>query len=39
MAHHPGIRLATDRDISTALPGKDIGLEELANGIWRVYFC
>jgi len=24
--------------VSTALMGKDIGLEELANGIWRVYF-
>ena len=24
--------------VSTALLGKDIGLEELANGIWRVYF-
>jgi len=24
--------------VSTALIGKDIGLEELANGIWRVYF-
>jgi transposase InsO family protein len=24
--------------VSTALIGKDIGLEELGNGIWRVYF-
>lgn len=24
--------------VSTALIGKDIGLEELANGIWRVFF-
>ena len=24
--------------VSTALIQKDIGLEELGNGIWRVYF-